>query len=68
MGQDWSLNTPSGLVPRPNHGIAHTLRVAQLVPVIAEFLKAYSGDPKFQKLTQKKYKSTIHDVIFSNWA
>ncbi|HAT1596449.1 TPA: NAD-dependent ubiquitin ligase [Legionella pneumophila] len=65
MGQDWSLNTPSGLVPRPNHGIAHTLRVAQLVPVIAEFLKAYSGDPKFQKLTQKEIQKAQYMMLFS---
>jgi hypothetical protein len=36
---DWSLDTPLGVVNRPNHGLAHTLRVTAMIPVVAQFLK-----------------------------
>lgn len=64
MSQDWSLQTPVGEVQRPNHGIAHTLRVAQLVPIIAEFLKEY-GDPKFKKLSQNDIQKAQFMMLFS---
>ena len=42
---DWELVTPYGIIPRPNHGLAHTMRVAHLVPTVAEFLQHH--DNKF---------------------
>lgn len=64
MGEDWSIYTPVGEVQRPNHGVAHTLRVAKLVPVVAEFLKAY-GHKKFASLTKKDIHKAQHMMLFS---
>lgn len=36
---DWVLNTSFGMIQRPNHGLAHTLRVAALIPIVSQFLK-----------------------------
>lgn len=38
---DWELviNNGTAVIHRPNHGLAHTLRVAALVPIIAQALK-----------------------------
>lgn len=44
---DWELRTPMGLVVRPNHGLAHVMRVAHCVPVVAEFLKQHTGEARF---------------------
>lgn len=38
---DWELDTIHGLIPRPNHGLAHSMRVAQLVLVVSQFLMHY---------------------------
>lgn len=44
---DWELVTPFGIIPRPNHGLAHVMRVAHLVPVVAEFLRQYDANGCF---------------------
>jgi len=45
---DWELQTPNGKIERPNHGLAHTLRTAQLLPVVAEYLRNAAGDGSYQ--------------------
>lgn len=44
---DWELITSQGVIYRPNHGLAHVMRVAQLVEVVAEFLMHYDTENCF---------------------
>lgn len=44
---DWDLDTPEGTVQRPNHGLAHTMRVAHLVPILALSLMQNSQNNQF---------------------
>lgn len=38
---DWKLTTHMGEIYRPNHGLAHIMRVANLVYIVAQFLMHY---------------------------
>ncbi len=62
-GADWDLQTPAGKVERPNHGLVHTLKVASLVPVLAQFLK--KNNPAFSSLTQKQIQQAQYLMLFS---
>lgn len=44
---DWVLNTAHGSIERPNHGLAHTMRVAQMVYVVTNFLSAHHKNQGF---------------------
>lgn len=44
---DWNLTTAEGTIERPNHGLAHTMRVAQMVCVVTYFLSAHHKDQGF---------------------
>ncbi len=45
---DWVLSMPDGTaIQRPNHGLAHTLRTAQYVPIVAQYL-IESNPERFQ--------------------
>lgn len=43
MDIDWELKTQYGIIPRPNHGLAHTMRVAHLIPTVAQALVHYNN-------------------------
>lgn len=59
--EDWALDTDKGVIPRPNHGLAHTMRVAQLVSVVAEFL----NNTNFTTFTTRDIHIVQLTAIFS---
>ncbi len=61
---DWELETEFGTIQRPNHGLAHSMRVAQLVPVVANFLNAHAEDTSFT-LTPKQTQLLQIAALFS---
>lgn len=61
---DWVLHTADGQIERPNHGLAHTMRVAHLVPIVADFLAQHTADPAFN-LTSKQLQLIQIAALFS---
>ncbi|MBS0285734.1 MAG: hypothetical protein JSR17_00035 [Proteobacteria bacterium] len=63
---DWNLKVEGkGKIERPNHGLAHTLRVTALVPLVHEFLKAYSPQKEnFEALDAKTLKRCQYIALF----
>lgn len=61
---DWTLDTERGTIQRPNHGLAHSMRVAQLVPVVANFLHTHTKEATFD-LTPKQIQLLQIAALFS---
>lgn len=61
---DWELETPLGKIPRPNHGIAHVMRVAQLLPFVAHFLASRDTTDYFH-FSQREIHMMQISALFS---
>lgn len=59
---DWDHTTYFGkTLPRPNHNIAHVMRVAHLIPVVAQFLLAHG----YYKFSQREINIVQLTALFS---
>ncbi len=62
---DWNLRTEKGKIERPNHALAHTLRVAALVPIVLDFLKEYNPDKdEYNAIDAKTLKRCQYVALF----
>lgn len=60
---DWVLYTANGQIERPNHGLAHSMRVAHLIPVVAHFLAQNTKDSGFN-LSEKQIQLIQISALF----
>lgn len=61
---DWVLHTAHSQIERPNHGLAHSMRVAHLVPVVAHFFTQHTNDNEFN-FTKKQMQLIQIAALFS---
>lgn len=59
---DVLLTTPNGVINRPNHGLAHTLRVASYVENVVEYFQHFSNNPNFKIFCNQLTSEDILDI------
>lgn len=62
---DWELNSPLGKINRPNHALAHTLRVANYIPAVIEYFQKHSPEPEQFRFSEDQIKKMQLAMLFA---